>query len=1494
MKKNTLFGGIVSLPQNSLKKILLSCFAMMVMLSSYAATITANAVTGNWNAVASWSGGVVPLATDQVIIPSGATITVTAAATCAGITFNGGTLQLNTGLTVNGPWVLNSGTFTPNAQTVTFGTGGSIGGTAATTFGNVTINTTSSTDIVSLLAPSTTIENLSGGGGILTLTNGVFNIGTGHTLNFNNNSSTNGLVNNGTGGSLATTNGGQDGGTVVLLNGSDANFNITGAGSTTFYNLSFGIPYSVGAGNRTVIQSAASTVIISDTLYMGDNQCKWNTNSPIYTANATLDINNNNQQYTPGAGNRLEWLQLASGTPGVTKGYPNNVIIANVGTSASNYNTNQYGVKLSGTWAINGTLQIGTASATGFVDLDNGGSGANSFSTGGIDIANGKLAGPNNGLTVNGNWTRSASGTYISNNNTVTFGGNGTCASPNTITGPASETFYGLAIDNGAYVKLNSPVTVTNTLALSGGIFDATTNALSVTNTSTSAVTGGSATSYVNGQFKWSLQAAAGTYIFPVGSNAIACTNDYLPFTLNKVASSAVVATVQAFAAPSNGIVDATMSSLIPSEYWSLTTSASLSTGSTVAVSSPSTAIAPYTLIAESNSGVAAGSTFTSIGGTASTYGVINSNNIGATLDYFFTLGAPPIVSTLAATSITTTSATLNGAFNTQGTSLTTSFNYGTTTGYGTSVPSQHTPINSTTSVLDSALITGLTANTVYDYIATDGANSGSNVTFVTAPNPPVVGTPNTPTATGFTATWSAPAAMGSAPYTYTIEVSTDPTFATGVTTQSGISSASTSYTFTTLNSATQYYYRVEAVNATASSVWSATSTPLSTLIVPTSNACTTGSGSSTSPGSIPFAYTAPVVNGQADSIWNAIPANNISNVSVGSALPGVSQTWKALWTADSLYFLIQVTDPGTLISQNLSLPNSVLVPGATPGTSTNYYDFDGVEITLAPDGILTPGYNGVNDVQFRFNLGATTVSGQSCGCATQFSGTIFNRVAPHIDFQVVVIPGVGYNVEAAIPFGGPTGLNPGIDSSTSGGYFTPTVGASIGLETQVNDATSTAGRTTQYSWANSANNAYSDPQDFALAALTKCSTPPIVVLPTVTNITANGATLGATVTSGGDATTLTARGTGITASPDTTGTANALPEGGTAISIYSGPARTGLAPQTKYYFLGYAINTNNETGISNVDSFYTLSALPATQPTLSAPACGSNTLTLSWSTVTFPPTSQATNTGYLLLRRQDGTDPTTTGISTRIATVQSALPSGTTLVATIPGSATTYTDATAVSGTIYNYLLVPYTWDGVTADSTYNYLTAAAPGVVAGIGAGTTPIVTIGSISSPVDLGTPIPLVGNTTVAGTASWTVTPSAPIADTSSLSTTSTPTTINSYTYTLTVNASGCVGSARTTVNVVNAGCLIIPNAFTPNGDGFNDTWVIQSSCYTNLTVDVYDRWGSLMYHSDNYTSANAWDGKYQGKNVPDATYYYVVKATSATDSPTKKGSLTILR
>ncbi len=96
-----------------------------------------------------------------------------------------------------------------------------------------------------------------------------------------------------------------------------------------------------------------------------------------------------------------------------------------------------------------------------------------------------------------------------------------------------------------------------------------------------------------------------------------------------------------------------------------------------------------------------------------------------------------------------------------------------------------------------------------------------------------------------------------------------------------------------------------------------------------------------------------------------------------------------------------------------------------------------------------------------------------------------------------------------------------------------------------------------------------------------------------------------------------------------------------------------------------------------------------------------------------------------------------------------------------------------------------------------------------------------------------------------------------------------------TYTLTAtNGEGCSSSDTVTVTVLPF-CIKVKNAFTPNGDGVNDTWMVydQFDCLKNVRVQVFNRYGSRVFESQNYR--NDWRGTYSGKTLPDATYYYVV-------------------
>jgi gliding motility-associated-like protein len=114
--------------------------------------------------------------------------------------------------------------------------------------------------------------------------------------------------------------------------------------------------------------------------------------------------------------------------------------------------------------------------------------------------------------------------------------------------------------------------------------------------------------------------------------------------------------------------------------------------------------------------------------------------------------------------------------------------------------------------------------------------------------------------------------------------------------------------------------------------------------------------------------------------------------------------------------------------------------------------------------------------------------------------------------------------------------------------------------------------------------------------------------------------------------------------------------------------------------------------------------------------------------------------------------------------------------------------------------------------------------------------------------------------------------------------------NGATYQLTVTAtSGCQSSIAITVTVLEP--IVISNAFTPNGDGINDTWnIAYLSDYTHCTVDVFTRYGQQIFHSNGYPVA--WNGTYSGKSLPVGTYYYVIDLKNNTAK--LSGFVTIVR
>jgi gliding motility-associated-like protein len=110
----------------------------------------------------------------------------------------------------------------------------------------------------------------------------------------------------------------------------------------------------------------------------------------------------------------------------------------------------------------------------------------------------------------------------------------------------------------------------------------------------------------------------------------------------------------------------------------------------------------------------------------------------------------------------------------------------------------------------------------------------------------------------------------------------------------------------------------------------------------------------------------------------------------------------------------------------------------------------------------------------------------------------------------------------------------------------------------------------------------------------------------------------------------------------------------------------------------------------------------------------------------------------------------------------------------------------------------------------------------------------------------------------------------------------------FTYVVDTQINGCTVTDQVTVILRPA---IRPfNTFTPNGDGINETWVIDNiRLWPNAQIVVFSRWGQKVFQATNYS--NDWDGD----DLPAATYYYVIELNPIDfNLDPYTGSVTIIR
>ena len=85
--------------------------------------------------------------------------------------------------------------------------------------------------------------------------------------------------------------------------------------------------------------------------------------------------------------------------------------------------------------------------------------------------------------------------------------------------------------------------------------------------------------------------------------------------------------------------------------------------------------------------------------------------------------------------------------------------------------------------------------------------------------------------------------------------------------------------------------------------------------------------------------------------------------------------------------------------------------------------------------------------------------------------------------------------------------------------------------------------------------------------------------------------------------------------------------------------------------------------------------------------------------------------------------------------------------------------------------------------------------------------------------------------------------------------------------------------KPTTYVVKDLAISIPEGFSPNRDGFNDKFVIIKPYNVTIDIEIFNRWGNIVYRNTNYN--NDWDGQgtdnFAGQDLVDGGYYYTIKA-----------------
>jgi phosphodiesterase/alkaline phosphatase D-like protein len=602
----------------------------------------------------------------------------------------------------------------------------------------------------------------------------------------------------------------------------------------------------------------------------------------------------------------------------------------------------------------------------------------------------------------------------------------------------------------------------------------------------------------------------------------------------------------------------------------------------------------------------------------------------------FTTTAIAPSATTNAATLVSTTGATLNATINANNSSTAVTFEYGTTTSYGTTVTAYQSPVTGYTNSPVTYILTGLLPNTTYHYrvIAqnTPGTTYGSDATFTTAALIPNAATNAYTSLTSTSVVLNGTVNANNASTTVTFQFGTSTAYGTTVNatpnTVTGMTNTTVTYSYTGLTQNTTYHYRVVATNSAGTSYGSDVSftTPAVAPTVTTNAATSITSSSAVLNGSVNAnnATTVAVFDwGLTTAYGNTVTVAQ-SPVS-GMTATAVTYTLTGLVPNTTYHFRLRGTNvAGTSNGSDAAFSTPVVIASATTNAATSIYStgatFNGtinannssttvtfeygtsvsygstVTATQSPvTGLVNTAVSYtitglIPNTTYHFRVDATNAAGSSYGSDQSFNTPVVMPTTSTATATGITSTGATLNGLANANNASTTVTFQYGTTTTYGSTVTAAQSPVSGItNTNVNASVSGLLPNTTYHFRSVASNSAGTVYGYDFSFLTPAISP-TATTNAATSVVFNGATLNGAVNANNSTTTVSFE-YGTTISYGSVIYATQNPANGMSNTSVSA-ALSGLLPNTTYHF---RVDATNSTGTANgSDMSFTTSAIQA------------------------------------------------------------------------------------------------------------------------------------------------------------------------------------------------------------------------------------------------------------------------------------------------------------